>query len=71
MRRLVAITVFACLAALSSGCGEDGATGPTAADYKAERERLLSKMKQNKGKVAPPPAAAAGAGEPRLRRGPA
>ena len=59
MRRLVAITVFACLAALSSGCSEDGPTGPTAADYKAERERLLTKMKQNKGKVAPPPAAAA------------
>ena len=50
MRRFVAIVMFACLATLSTGCGEDGATGPSAADYKAERERLLAQMKKNKNK---------------------
>ncbi|MCZ6508084.1 MAG: pilus assembly protein PilP [Acidobacteria bacterium] len=48
MRRLAAITVLACLVLLVSGCGEETATGPTAADYMAERERLVAQMKKNK-----------------------
>jgi type IV pilus assembly protein PilP len=54
VRRLVAITIFACLAGLTAGCGEEAATGPSAADYKAERERLLAQMKKTKGNKAPP-----------------
>lgn len=66
MRRLIAITVLACLAVLSAGCGEDGAQGPTAADYKAERERLLAQMKrkESRAKAAPPAAAAGQAAQP-------
>lgn len=61
MRRLVAIAILASLIGLTAGCGEEAVTGPTAADYKAERERLLAQMKKNKGKKAPPAAAAAAA----------
>lgn len=48
MRRLAAIAVLAIAALLTAACGEEPASGPTAADYKAERERLLAKMKKNK-----------------------
>ena len=54
MRRLAAIAALACVAILATACGDDAATGPSAADYKAERERLLAKMKN---KPTPPPAA--------------
>jgi Tfp pilus assembly protein PilP len=57
VRRLAAVMVLACLALLASGCAEEPASGPTAADYKAERERLLAQMKKNKGKQAPAPVA--------------
>lgn len=59
MRRLVAIAIFALLAGLTAGCGQDAATGPTATDYKAERERLLAQMKKNKGNKPEPAQAAA------------
>jgi type IV pilus assembly protein PilP len=60
VRRLAAVIVLACLVLLASGCGEETVTGPTAADYKAERERLLAQMKKNKTrKAAPQPAPAA------------
>jgi hypothetical protein len=54
VRRLAAVMVLACLALLASGCAEEPASGPTAADYKAERERLLAQMKKNKAKQAQP-----------------
>jgi Tfp pilus assembly protein PilP len=54
VRRLAAITALACLALMSSGCSEETTTGPSAADYKAERERLLSQMKKNKSRPAAP-----------------
>lgn len=62
MRRFAAIPVLVCVALLAAACGEQPASGPTATDYKAERERLLAKM--NKNKAAKPekaaPAQAAG-----------
>ncbi len=48
MRRLAAIAVLACVAIFATACGDDTVSGPSAADYKAERERLLAKMKKNK-----------------------
>ncbi len=51
MRRIRAIAVLACVALLATACGDEPATGPTAADYKAERERLLAKMKKNKAQA--------------------
>ena len=59
MRRFAAIAVLACAAFLVTACGEETASGPSAADYKAERERLLAKMKKNKGKAAAAPKQAA------------
>jgi type IV pilus assembly protein PilP len=58
VRRLAAIAVLACVAFLATACQEQTATGPTAADYKAERQRLLAKMKKNKGKQQQPQQAA-------------
>ncbi len=61
MRRFAVIPVLVCVALLAAACGEQPASGPTATDYKAERERLLAKMKKNKAakpeKAAPAPAA--------------
>ena len=48
MRRFAAIVVLASVALLAAGCGDKPAAGPSAADYKAERERLLAKMNKNK-----------------------
>ena len=48
--------VFVCLTLLATACGEEPTTGPTAQDYKAERERLLAQMKKNKAAL-PKPAA--------------
>lgn len=45
----LALVALACLAVLAIGCSEDPTTGPSAADYKAERERLLAQMQKNKG----------------------
>jgi Tfp pilus assembly protein PilP len=59
VRRLVAIAIIATLLGLVAGCGEDATTGPTAADYKAERERLLAQMKKNKAAKPPEPEATA------------
>ena len=47
MRRLVAITLMTCLALVAGGCSDDPPEGPTAADYKAERDRLLAQLKKN------------------------
>jgi hypothetical protein len=63
VRRLAAIAALVCVVLLTAACGEEPVTGPSAADYKAERERLLAKMKKNKGKQAPPQQQAA-AGQP-------
>lgn len=49
MTRSFAITLMISLACLANGCSEEPSTGPTAADYKAERERLLAQAKQKKG----------------------
>ena len=55
----LALLAAACVVLLAVGCSEDPTTGPTAADYKAERERLLAQMKKNKGdKAAVAPAEA-------------
>ena len=48
MRRLAATLVLALLVLVASGCGDEATTGPTGADYQAERERLLAQMKKNK-----------------------
>jgi len=53
------VVAIAALLLVALACGEDPTTGPTAADYRAERERLLAQMK--KAKSTPPPAAAAAA----------
>lgn len=53
MKRIALIAMLACAALWLVACGEEPGSGPTAADYKAERERLLAKMKNNK---ATPPA---------------
>lgn len=50
----LALAVVACLALLAAACSENPTSGPTAEDYKAERERLLAQMKKNKGNKAPP-----------------
>lgn len=63
MRRLAAAAVLACLVLLASGCGDEPSTGPSAADYKAERERLIAQMKASK-KSAPTAPRAAPEGEP-------
>jgi Tfp pilus assembly protein PilP len=50
--RSLAVAVISMLAILAIACGEDPTTGPTAADYRAERERLLAQMKQKKANEA-------------------
>lgn len=47
MKRLLAITLTTCLVLAAGGCSDDPTEGPTAADYKAERERLLVELKKN------------------------
>ena len=63
MKHLAArVAALVCLALLVAACGEEATTGPTAADYTAERERLVAQMAKNRGR--PEPAAAPAAAEP-------
>ena len=48
MKHLATAAVLVCMALLTSACGDDGTSGPTAADYQAERERLVAKLARNK-----------------------
>lgn len=57
-------TGLACLALLAAACGEDPTRGPTAEDYKAERERLLAQMKKNKADAPAPKEAPAAQSQP-------
>jgi type IV pilus assembly protein PilP len=60
VRRFAAITVLAFAALMATACGDEAPKGPTAGDYKAERERLLAKMKKKQSQPAPGIAAEAG-----------
>ena len=60
MRRFAAIAVLAFAALMATACSDEAPKGPTAADYKAERERLLAKMKMKQSQPAPGIAAEAG-----------
>lgn len=46
MKGFLAIVLLCVLGLATSGCKEDPKAGPTAADYQAERQRLLAQRKQ-------------------------
>jgi hypothetical protein len=47
--RASSVVMLGLFALLAAACSEDPTSGPTAADYKAERERLLAQMKKSGG----------------------